>query len=237
MDNYTRAQFYDLLHDTFQDPDEYQFYRNLCAQSEGPILELGCGTGRLLVPLCGEGFIVHGIDNNPDMLSACSQKIKDNNIATQVWLQSMQELALDQTYGLIFSALETFQHIVDREHAQEALRRIYGHLKPNGVFCVSLSMPWLYWPDHAAEWREIKRISDSDKTYVLYERSIHDPYTQMVYHYYRVYKNDELIDEYETVLRWYSRYEFEDMLKKAGFLNVIFMRCSSGSSLIIRIDS
>lgn len=67
MSEYTPyARYYDLAHDTQKD---VSFYLNYAKQSGGPVLELACGTGRLVVPLAKAGYMVHGVDLSEQMLS------------------------------------------------------------------------------------------------------------------------------------------------------------------------
>ena len=54
------ARFYDLDYDSFQ--DDVAFYLGLAEHTGGPLLELGCGTGRLLIPLARAGFEITGVD-------------------------------------------------------------------------------------------------------------------------------------------------------------------------------
>jgi len=213
------AQFYDYWH-TQTDKQEYLFFQRLIAQSNNT-LELGCGTGRLLLPLIKEGYAVDGVDSSPDMLAICQCKAGEQDLNPILFQQKIQKLSLPKKYDLIFSALETFGHIANRDDALKALHAIYDHLQPDGMLAVYLSLPWLYAPENSIEWRKINQVTiNNDEHYTLYEKSIHDPLEQLFYHFYRIQKNGTIINEYETPIRWYSRYEFSDMLASVGFKNI-----------------
>ena len=66
------ARFYDLDYNSFQ--DDVPFYLGLAEHTGGPLLELGCGTGRLLVPLARAGFEITGVDLSEGMLQVARGK-------------------------------------------------------------------------------------------------------------------------------------------------------------------
>lgn len=211
--------FYDLWHTDF-DKKEYSFYTQHADAAHGQILELGCGTGRLLIPILQDGYAIEGLDASQAMLDACKQKASKLGLQPTLYLQHIENLQLPKHYALIFSALETFQHIADREQAITALKKIYDHLEPNGTFVVYLSLPWLYAPNNAQSWRCVQKKDVNKDVYSLHEKSIHDPLAQLYHHAYEIKKNDTVIQAYETTIRWYAPHEFMDLLKHAGFKNI-----------------
>lgn len=219
MNRPTPAQFYDLWHQEI-DPQELAFYAQHAQQAHGPILELGCGTGRLLLPLRSAGYAIEGLDCSPEMLELCAQKAAQQKLAVTLHHQLIQSMQLNKQYALIFSALETFQHITAHDEIIAALRAIYDHLQDGGTFVTYLSLPWLYAPENVNEWRTINRAAADNITYTLHEKSIHDPIAQIYHHLYRIKENDEIIADYQTDIRWYSRYEFEMLLQQVGFTEI-----------------
>ena len=212
------AKLYDHWH-LHPDKHEYAFFQQLISQVDRA-LELGCGTGRLLLPLLKEGYAIDGVDSSSDMLAICRKKAAKHGLKPVLFQQNIQQMALPKKYDLIFSALDTFGHIANRDDAFKALHALYDHLELGGTFAVYLSLPWLYAPDNASEWRQINQVTINGERYTLHEKSIHDPIEQLFYHYYRIRKDQIIIDEYETIVRWYSRYEFTDMLTSVGFKNI-----------------
>ena len=214
------------LYDSFfphVDEQELDFYARHIASSAHPALEVGCGTGRILLPLLERGLAVEGFDASLDMLELCRAKAEQLHLAPVLYEQRMQDLALSKQYGCIFSALGTFQQIADRDDAQRALQKFYDHLMPGGRLIVYLHLPWqdaLVFGD----WHEHETVKSDDVEIVVHEKSIHEPIEQLVFSRYRyaVKRNDVIVaqEEKELTIRWYSRYEFVMMLECAGFKDI-----------------
>jgi len=77
------AEYYDAYHGTDFD---LQFYLDFGHQCGSPILELGCGTGRLTIPLAEAGFEVHGVDLSQNMLEICRHKVDEKGLEDRVHL-------------------------------------------------------------------------------------------------------------------------------------------------------
>lgn len=208
--------FYDYWHQS-TNSQEIAFYAHYAQQTDGPILELGCGTGRLLLPLAHAGYHIEGLDIDATMLALCTKKAADQKIPVTLHQQSISSLYLQKKYALIISALETFQHITDYQEVKKALNAIYTHLTNNGTLLIYLSLPWLYAPKNASTWRMINRTIRDKKQYTLHEKSIHDPLEQLYHHTYQIKEDNHIIHEYKTEIRWYARHEFETLLRQSGF--------------------
>jgi SAM-dependent methyltransferase len=73
IEHFEDAALYD--HDYRRRRDDIRFYRALAAEQGGPVLDLACGTGRLMVPLLRDGLTVVGVDHAPAMLARAASKI------------------------------------------------------------------------------------------------------------------------------------------------------------------
>ena len=100
------------------------FYQRRMKQFPGPALEVGCGTGRLLIPYLQAGFDVEGVDCAPEMLSRCHQKAEHVGLTPILYEQFMQELALPRRYRTIYIPFRSFQLLSKREDA---------HLSPGAL--------------------------------------------------------------------------------------------------------
>ena len=81
---------------------ELDFWLEQLKGAEGQILEIGCGTGKITIPLLEKGYDVTVIDNSPFMLDKFKKKCADKSINVKVYELSMQNLVINQKFGLIF---------------------------------------------------------------------------------------------------------------------------------------
>ncbi|MFU7598179.1 class I SAM-dependent DNA methyltransferase [Legionella pneumophila] len=127
------TQVYDLSKPT-PPKDAYDFYLSYVRETNGPILEPMCGTGRYLLPLHAEGFPIEGFDASQAMLKALHTKAKRQNINPHVWHGFMEDLKISKQYDLIFIPSGSFGLIVDLTAIKNALKTIYNLLSDKGMF-------------------------------------------------------------------------------------------------------
>jgi SAM-dependent methyltransferase len=132
------AQFWDLFRgDTSRWEDRF-FYLDVIRQHGQPALDVGCGTGRLLLDYMQQGIDVDGMDNSPEMLDLLRRKAAALGLHPRVYLQTMETLDLPRRYRVILVPSSSFQLLTEPADAAEALRRFYQHLEPGGVLVMSL---------------------------------------------------------------------------------------------------
>lgn len=137
------------IYDAFPFDADVPFYLELARQADGPVLEVGCGTGRLLLPLARAGVSVVGVDTSPHMLALAEQKLAEeaDQVRSRVRLvrADMRTLALDQRFGLAFVPVKTFAYLTSREDQLAAVRAIGGHLRDGGRLVLDLVNPTPEW--------------------------------------------------------------------------------------------
>lgn len=138
-DDYTGlgALAWDLFSGTEPGPD-CRFYEQILREHPGLALDVGCGTGRLLLSYLRAGFDVHGIEPSADMREIIRDNATDLDQEPVVFDQLMEKLDLPHTYRTIFVPCGSFQLVRDRESALETLRRFHRHLEPGGVLVLSV---------------------------------------------------------------------------------------------------
>jgi ubiquinone/menaquinone biosynthesis C-methylase UbiE len=150
-----KAQSWDLLRgDTSQWPDR-AFYLEVIRRSGEPVLDVGCGTGRLLLDYAQQGIDIDGVDNSPEMLDLCRERAQAQGIEVLVYEQTMQALELPRRYRTILVPSSSLQLLIEPEAAREGLRRLAAHLQPGGTLVASmmklrregqpLSFDWIPW--------------------------------------------------------------------------------------------
>jgi len=113
----------------------------LAARHPGPILELGCGTGRVLLPLAHAGHHVHGLDNDPEMLAFLENQISQEiSATTAVALSDFTRFKIDKRFSLAIMPCNTYSTLSE-EQRRSTLACIQEHLLPTGCFAASLPNP------------------------------------------------------------------------------------------------
>ncbi len=139
------ARYYDLTHATLT--QDIPFVLQLAAQANGPVLELGCGSGRLLLPLLQAGYAVVGVDNSPEMLARARARLAQLPAAQRARARlveaDMRHLTLPEENGrfaLVLLPYNTAMHLSAADLGQ-TLRGIREHLAENGRFLIDVANP------------------------------------------------------------------------------------------------
>jgi len=136
-DEYRHPELYDL-----ENPDsepEREFYLSVARELGGPVLELGCGTGRLTLPLAQNGIDITGIEVVPEMLAQA--RLKGAGLSVR-WVEAdVRDFHLDQKFNLIFETGSVFMHMLSNADQDAFLARVREHLAPGGRFIFSLWFP------------------------------------------------------------------------------------------------
>lgn len=130
---------YDLEHEDFS--DDIEFYLELAELGEGPILELGCGTGRVLLPLVEAGHTVVGIDSSEPMLAAAKERASASTI--ELISGDMADLDAVQTgpFGMIVASLNSIMHLTTPDQQRAMTSSAWRSLKPGGRLVIDTLNP------------------------------------------------------------------------------------------------
>jgi ubiquinone/menaquinone biosynthesis C-methylase UbiE len=126
------AESWDLLRGDTSRWADRPFYRDAILRSGQPALDVGCGTGRLLLDYLTEGIDVDGVDNSPEMLAISRRKAQELGLQPVLYQQAMEALELPRAYRTILVPSSSFQLVTGAEAAVEAMRRFLRHLVPGG---------------------------------------------------------------------------------------------------------
>jgi SAM-dependent methyltransferase len=144
VDPYHRiAEYYDLEHDDFRDDIDLllQFARTV----DGPILELGCGSGRVLAPLAEAGSVVVGLDISGTMLARAETRIHATGVGERVTLVRADmidaAIAPGGPFGLVVFSLNALMQLAAPERQLEALHNAGRALDSHGQVIVDLLNP------------------------------------------------------------------------------------------------
>lgn len=135
------APLYDLIHAGVR--DDIPFYLAMAVETGGPVLELGCGSGRTLVPLAEAGYDVIGLDSSGAMLERARARLGRSPSGERVRLVhgDMTGFDLQATFPLITVPFHTWMHLTTRQAQLAALASIRRHLEPDGRLVIHLPAP------------------------------------------------------------------------------------------------
>jgi len=146
------ARFYDLEHEDYQ--GDIATYAGFAARLDPQdVLEVACGTGRLLLPLAAGGARVTGVDLSPAMLAIAREKVAAARLEDRVRLLhgDMRTVDLAHRYGLVIVGLNSLMHLDSQAAQLAALANVARHLAPNGRLVVDLFNPEVVLPDAQQE--------------------------------------------------------------------------------------
>lgn len=218
------APFYDIEHAWFS--EDLDLYRNFAELCGGKILELACGSGRVLLPLAQEGHEVTGVDTSVAMLDIAHQQVEEAGVATHCTLvqQNMISLHLEQKFRLAFIALGSFAHVLTRKEQLMALKAIQAHMSLGGTFIVDISNADARYMEelgghmlHQASWQ---RDDGSVLSHFISPAAASDRHLLELTHFYDRHRQGEAVQRttVTTHLYLFERSELELLLELAGFV-------------------
>jgi SAM-dependent methyltransferase len=223
------ATCWDLFRgDTSNWSDRHLYRAILKEYGDGPALDVGCGTGRLLLDYLAEGIEIHGMDNSPEMLELCREKAFALGLNPLLYLGEMETLDLPQRYRVIIVPSSSFQLVTDRAKAEETMRRFYYHLLPGGILVMPFHLGWWEGQPTDPEWYPVHEVVNPKDglTYRRHSRSRFDPKERLEHteDVYEVLRDGEVMlsERYERspAVRWYTQDETIALYHDAGFTNI-----------------
>jgi Methylase involved in ubiquinone/menaquinone biosynthesis len=214
-------QDYEILRHEGQD---VTFYTELAAQADGPVAEVGCGTGRVLLSVARAGARVVGFDPSPAMLAGFTARLEREpaEVRERVELRDghFGHLPHDGGFGLVFSAFRAFQHLASDEQQLLALREMARVTAPGGLLAFDV---FDYDP------RRAKAFAREHVDYLLEvgeqrherrSRARFDPATQLIHARFRWLVDGTEVDAGDFTLRVSSAEHLLQQTRRAGLLPV-----------------
>jgi SAM-dependent methyltransferase len=223
------AAFYDHIV-PYQERSDVEFYVEAAKQVGGPVLEIGCGTGRVLIPTLEAGIEIVGLDWAEEMLGVCHRRIAElpEGLRARARLvrADMRDFDLSETFPLITLPFRPFQHLLTVDDQLRCLECLRAHLADGGRLILDVFNPSLHAlaADNVGE--EIGdepefTMSDGSRVVRTYRTTARDLFSQvidveLIYHVTRPDGSEErLVDAFP--LRYLFRFELEHLLVRAGF--------------------
>jgi SAM-dependent methyltransferase len=217
------GDLFDVLFGDFDYGLEY--YLDLARQADGPVLDLACGTGRVLIPCAQAGMEIEGVDLYAPMLERLRHKAQALGFEPRLHQSDMRAFQIGRQFALIMIPFNSFVHNLTAASQIETLRCCREHLLPGGLLAFDGFFPGLEY------------LSQPDNVRVL-ELEIAHPRTGMPVRLYDTRSFDRVaqimrsVNEFEeldaqgrvtathrteTSIRWIFKAEMELLLQLAGF--------------------
>lgn len=136
------APYYDLEHGDFD--ADVELYLGYASMIGSPILELGCGSGRLLVPLAQAGYAVSGIDSSAAMIELAHERLAAEGLSqvdARIGDMRVIDGYDDSHFRMVFAAFNSFLHLETREEQLAALAAARRVLHHNGLLILDVFQP------------------------------------------------------------------------------------------------
>jgi len=133
------CEYYDYI---FRDLKDIGFYVDHALKTGGPVLELGSGSGRILVPVARAGVKITGVDLSDRMMDLCRIKLESESVRTRqnarIVKSDMCGFDLGERYSLVIIPFSTFQYFLEVPDQRSCLESAAGHLEAGGTFVLSV---------------------------------------------------------------------------------------------------
>lgn len=223
------AEYYDYVV-PYTERNDVDFFVELARDTGGPVLELGCGTGRVLIPTAREGIEIVGLDSSEPMLSICRERVADEPESVRARVDivkgDMRSFDLGKRFALATLPFRPFQHLTTVEDQLQCLKSIHSHLIDGGKMVVDLFNPSLQRltdEDYEAEAGDEPEFTMPDgrrvlRRYRLTERDLSNQVLHCELIYYVTHTDgskERLVHSFP--MRYLFRYETEHLLARCGF--------------------
>lgn len=219
------AQAWDVLRgDTSRWADRF-FYLDLIREVGQPVLDVGCGTGRLLLDYLALGIDVDGVDNSPEMLALCREKAAAQGLTPALYEQAMETLALPRAYRTILVPSSSLQLVIEPAQVDAALRRLRDHLLPGGMLVASIMTLWQPGDPLESQWEKSAERPDGAIIRRV-ARARYDPAAECEHteDLYQVLVGGQVVAEEQhrrsPATRSYTQAQARALFERAGFAEI-----------------
>ena len=228
------ARFYDFIYHQQRDGVDNEYFQNEIRQTEGKILEVGVGTGRMFIDSLNQGADIYGIDVSQPMIDVLSEKL-DLEQRKRISLQNIIDFRFDYKFDLIIAPFRVIMHLLEKEEQIRALNNVFEHLNENGKFIFDVFIPDLNQlihgmenhTDFEGEYEKGKRLKRTVSTKP-------DLINQIINIRFKLEwdeNKEPRTDEWDMQLRFFFRYELEHLVERSRFSSYKILGDYQGNEL------
>jgi SAM-dependent methyltransferase len=214
------SRFYDFIYHSIRDGVDNRFYLEEIRKTDGKILEIGTGTGRLFVEALRSGADMYGIDISRHMLEILLGKL-DQEHHYRISLQNIINFSFDFKFDLIIAPFRVLMHVFDKDDQLASFNNIYRHLNSGGTFIFDVFVPDLEklirgmdgQVDFSGEYEPGRKLTRTVST---------DPdiFNQLIRVHFRLDWEEEkgsMTENWDIALRYFFRFELEHLMERSNF--------------------
>ncbi len=216
---YKDGRLYDLQSAQFT--DDIPFYCRQIAKYGDPVLELACGTGRVMLPLADRGYRVTGLDVSEGMLRQAASKSLNKDLSVTFIRADCRQFVLKRKFNVILFPFNAIAHLHDRASIEACFSCVQEHLEADGRFIIDFFNPRLdiLLRDQSRRYKVTEfPHPDGIGRVVITENNVYDDAAQInrIKWYYSLGNDDEETVE-ELNMRIFFPQELDSLLYYSGF--------------------
>ncbi|NMC64195.1 MAG: class I SAM-dependent methyltransferase [SAR324 cluster bacterium] len=223
------AKYYDQAYEADTKLNDMPFYLDVAKSANGAVLEVGCGSGRLLIPTARAGVQIDGFDFSPDMLSILRDKLNGEapEVRDRVSLHQgdMRDFSLGKKYSLITVPFRPLQHIFTVDDQLAAFNNFSEHLNRGGRLAFNLFYPdYKLLEETGVEHQELEWKDKNDSTLTVrrsFVRTSVDKLNQVFQgeFIFRSFRGDSFVreDRSHLSMSYYTYPQVLLLLRASGF--------------------
>jgi len=213
---------YDIQYQGYK--EDLKFYLSEIKKAEST-LEIGCGTGRIMLPALKRGYKIEGLDGSKSMLKKIKEKAQEQKLEAKTYFADMKDFKLNKKYDLIIVPFRAFLHLLNIANQKKALLNFHKHLKKNGRLILNFFNPdykRMALKNGQKEFHSIVKDPVTKNKVKIYAINHYYPSKQILstkFIHEEVDKQNLLLNkkEYNFKLKYIFRFEFEHLLALMNF--------------------
>ena len=221
------------------------FYRTLAQAAHGPVLEVACGTGRILLPCLKGGVDIEGLDLFPGMLTRLREKATALGFNPKLYQTNMAGFRVERRFAMIMITFNAFIHNLTADDQLATLKACREHLLPGGMIVFDTAFPGQQWIGAPSGTRALEGEFAHPETGLpvrMWDTRTFDRVKQLQHSFNEI----EMLDasgkvvathSSRTTLRWIYKTEMELLLRLAGFARWEILGDFDGRPLVNETDS
>lgn len=219
---YQAPDLYDLVLEGYD--EDLEFWLDEARRGRGPVLDVACGTGRVLLSLLERGIDADGLDREAPMLERLRVKARDRGLKVEVTEADMRDFTMPRRYARVFLPFNGFAHCDTTDDQLRCLKCCREHVEPGGSLVLAMSFPaCAYWANPGTRVLELEVAHPETGFPVrMYDTRAMDHVAQRQHSLTEIEELDGTgqvlrVHRFEMTQRWVYRFELELLLRQAGF--------------------